>query len=461
MSHYSLQRFARLCVHVYMGHDADVIVIGSGIAGLCCAFHLSKKGKKVIVLESEHVIGGRTSSWTEKDGMQMESGLHKFLGIYRELPRVLKESGVDIHEMLTWVDAMELHNDRGERAYFTSSYRHPLKTARDYLGNNHYLPFGDKIKMLMMGIPGVLRSAMHPGKIDELNIADYARKFGISERTIKDTLHTLTSGVFFLPPHDYSVFTTFSPVVEAIKHGPTFRIGAFNGGMTEVMMNPIAEYVMKHGGAMHTDCMVTDLIVEDGKVTGVFMGNDMLKSNAVVLATSLHPAQQLIAKALPEHPWFKAMLQMKNLSAVTMQCELDAPIFEADHTHFSNTGVCCFGEQSHTTFKETKGRISTILYPPDELIGKNDDALYAYTETELLKAGVDIRGRVKRYRSAKHPYDFYALSPGAEKRRPTQKTPIPGFALAGDYTKQPFIASMEGAALSGKLAARAIFPEIK
>ena len=40
------------------GEDADVIVIGSGIAGLSCAAILATTGKKVTVFESHYEIGG-------------------------------------------------------------------------------------------------------------------------------------------------------------------------------------------------------------------------------------------------------------------------------------------------------------------------------------------------------------------------------------------------------------------
>lgn len=46
--------------------------------------------------------------------------------------------------------------------------------------------------------------------------------------------------------------------------------------------------------------------------------------------------------------------------------------------------------------------------------------------------------------------------PVCPAHRPTQKTPIPNFYLAGDYTKQRYLASMEGAVYSGKLAAKEI-----
>jgi glycine/D-amino acid oxidase-like deaminating enzyme/nitrite reductase/ring-hydroxylating ferredoxin subunit len=44
--------------------DADVCVIGSGIAGLTTAYLLSKEGKKVILLEAGDICGGETSRTT-------------------------------------------------------------------------------------------------------------------------------------------------------------------------------------------------------------------------------------------------------------------------------------------------------------------------------------------------------------------------------------------------------------
>jgi 15-cis-phytoene desaturase len=53
----------------------------------------------------------------------------------------------------------------------------------------------------------------------------------------------------------------------------------------------------------------------------------------------------------------------------------------------------------------------------------------------------------------KTPRSVYIATPGREEFRPDQRTPIGNFFLAGDFTKQPYLASMEGATLSGKLCA--------
>jgi len=51
---------------------------------------------------------------------------------------------------------------------------------------------------------------------------------------------------------------------------------------------------------------------------------------------------------------------------------------------------------------------------------------------------------------------LYREAPGMEPYRPQQATPVPNFFLAGSYTQQDYIDSMEGATISGHRAAQAI-----
>ena len=51
---------------------------------------------------------------------------------------------------------------------------------------------------------------------------------------------------------------------------------------------------------------------------------------------------------------------------------------------------------------------------------------------------------------------LYREAPGLDPFRPDQKTPVPNFFLAGSYTKQDYIDSMEGATLSGRQCAAAV-----
>jgi 15-cis-phytoene desaturase len=150
------------------------------------------------------------------------------------------------------------------------------------------------------------------------------------------------------------------------------------------------------------------------------------------------------------------MLSLDSLSAVSIQMDLDAPALPSDHTNFSNGVLCCFGEQSRTTFTHAPGRLSVILYPPKEFLQMEASAILERTVAEARRIGLDLAGRVRGYRVVRHAHDFYALRPRSEALRPTQATPVPGLTLAGDYTSQPWVASMEGATVSGQRAAEAV-----
>jgi oxygen-dependent protoporphyrinogen oxidase len=53
--------------------QTDIVIIGAGLTGLTAAFHLINKGKKVLVLEKNHWIGGQIRTYAE-DGFLFESG---------------------------------------------------------------------------------------------------------------------------------------------------------------------------------------------------------------------------------------------------------------------------------------------------------------------------------------------------------------------------------------------------
>ncbi|MEM7423722.1 MAG: FAD-dependent oxidoreductase, partial [Pseudomonadota bacterium] len=53
----------------------DVIVIGSGMAGLSCAKVLVEAGLNTVVLDKGRGIGGRLATRRAADGMQFDHGL--------------------------------------------------------------------------------------------------------------------------------------------------------------------------------------------------------------------------------------------------------------------------------------------------------------------------------------------------------------------------------------------------
>ncbi len=67
---------------------ADVIIIGAGLAGLCCARHLHAAGVTAMIRESSNGVGGRVRT-DIVDGFLLDRGFQVLLTAYPECRRVL------------------------------------------------------------------------------------------------------------------------------------------------------------------------------------------------------------------------------------------------------------------------------------------------------------------------------------------------------------------------------------
>lgn len=84
--------------------QTEVVVIGSGIGGLCCAAMLARYGFQVVVCES-HAIAGGAAHGFERNGYTFDSGPSLYSGLsYRPSPNPLRQVLDAIGEDLDWVN---------------------------------------------------------------------------------------------------------------------------------------------------------------------------------------------------------------------------------------------------------------------------------------------------------------------------------------------------------------------
>jgi len=78
-----------------MSTSADVLIIGAGLAGLCCAKRLSEAGIAFQILEASDGIGGRVRT-DEVDGFLLDRGFQVLLTAYPEARNILDYSRLDL-----------------------------------------------------------------------------------------------------------------------------------------------------------------------------------------------------------------------------------------------------------------------------------------------------------------------------------------------------------------------------
>ena len=78
----------------------SVVIIGAGLAGLACAYELSRRGFQVTLLEQSPNLGGKIASWmvqVDNETFKMEHGFHGFFPQYYNLNSIIKELSITNH----------------------------------------------------------------------------------------------------------------------------------------------------------------------------------------------------------------------------------------------------------------------------------------------------------------------------------------------------------------------------
>jgi 15-cis-phytoene desaturase len=122
--------------------------------------------------------------------MPVESGLHKFLGVYRELPGLLVRAAVAVDDVVEWVDLLVYDPGVGPAYFGIAPLHRPLQTLWSTLTYTRFIPTGEKAKLAAMTMGGFKDYANDPERLDEYSVAEYAREHGIEEDFIRRVLNS-------------------------------------------------------------------------------------------------------------------------------------------------------------------------------------------------------------------------------------------------------------------------------
>jgi hypothetical protein len=172
-----------------MKKDADVIIIGAGLAGLTAAKVLKEAGKLVLVLESSDGVGGRVRT-DEVDGFLLDRGFQVFLTAYPEAKRFLNYETLELCKFDP--GALILNQDG------STNLGDPIRQPRSLFSTlfSSAATFADKLRMLR------LKAKLYKKNIDaifaepETTTTEYLKREGFSERIMNQFFRPFMTGIF-------------------------------------------------------------------------------------------------------------------------------------------------------------------------------------------------------------------------------------------------------------------------
>jgi squalene-associated FAD-dependent desaturase len=440
--------------------NPDLVVVGGGWAGCSAAFHASRRGLRVLLLEAGPRLGGRASSFVDPaSGEWMDQGQHLFLGAYRETLKLLAELGTA--SFIEFQDPLRVHflmDDGRLETLRASRLPGPLSLGLG-LANFPALPkAGSAVLKLSLRGGAALGGAFLgrlPSSADHVSVEDWLASCGQDPAITALLWEPMVLAALNARPGQARL-REFLAVLGGgfLRGGSSAALGLARAPLAR-LLEPLPTLLRQQGSDARTGAVVEGVEALSGGGWRVRRaGGSRLDCPGLILALPARRAAGLLGSGLAGRLNLEAQAERPESAIVSVWLWSPGPLLPAD--------ILAFGPQGgappafHWGFSRALDggwRTCIVSSAAQELADKDNALILAELAAFLASRGRPYtwtRARVVKERSATPVFE---TGSGA---RLGQGTALPGLALAGDWTETRLPATIEGAVLSGRLAFEAL-----
>ncbi len=304
-----------------MSQKYDAIIIGGGHNGLINAAYLARAGKKVLVLERRYLLGGATVTEEIYPGFKY-SVFSYVVSILR--PEIIRDLSLPKHGLtILPLESTLTPLPNGDYLYRDGDHfrtlrdiaRHSPRDAGAYDDYSREMFFMAKAVKYMLGIIPSDPTSLNPKDLMGLaGLGKHLRSLGEEKLYTLTKLMTMSAADFLEQwfESDPLKATLSASGIIGTYLGPrspgtayvllhhymgeidgAFRAWGFQKGGTGAIVDAIAGAAREFGVEIRTDAGVTEVIVKNGRATGVVMENgDEIQADIVV--SSLDPKRTFL-----------------------------------------------------------------------------------------------------------------------------------------------------------------------
>jgi len=447
--------------------ELKVIIAGAGLAGLAAAKYLSDAGYRVILLEKREVAGGKASSWQDADGDWLESGLHVFFGAYRNLLSFMREVG--LYDNLTWMPhALTFSYPGGVLSplVFPKRLPAPFHGLTAIARNRGVLTNPDKLRTGIGLLWPILGNQAYISRQDNLTYEEWHLRHGLSRRSLAGFFDTMALALNFGTSREVSAKLLLTVLSHFGKETDASRVAFLKGAPETRLFQPLLALLKPRGVEVQLGAKVRRVLYAPGRnvITGYELEDGAVATGDIYIsAMPAHNLWKVLPDGLRAQEPFSGLRHLHGVPVMTVQLYFDRPVTGVRNLLFSShSHMSVYAElgQICPDFREALGgrsMVELVIAPAAEWFRLSDGELTERIMGEFTERHPAARSaRLLKSTVVRIPQSVYRARPGMDRYRPDQATTIPNFYLCGDYTKQEYLASMEGAVLSGKRVASKI-----
>jgi len=336
-------------------------------------------------------------------------------------------------------------------------------------------------------VPGLLNYNFAMKQIralDGISFADWFRKHGGSQNSLKRMWDAIALALGFIDTEHISarcmltIFMMFAAKTEAS------RLNLLAGSPHEYLHKPIVQYLEAKGAKLYTRRQTRRILFEgegtQTTVTGIVVASgdreETITADVYLAACDIPGIQRLLPAEWRSMPEFDNIYKLDAVPVATVQLRFDGWVTELndeaerkqlDHAagldnllYSTDADFSCFADLALTSpkdyYREGEGSLlQVVLTPGDPFIKMSNEEIAQHALKQVHDLFPSSRElNMTWFNVVKLAQSLYREAPGMDPYQ--QKTPVANFFLAGSYTAQDYIDSMEGATISGMQAAAAI-----
>merc|ERR1719491_809728 len=358
--------------------------------------------------------------------------------------------------------------------------------AAAILTNTKMLTLEEKIRMVPSLLPMLVEGQSFIDAQDELSVLEFMRKYGMPERINEEVFISMAKALDFIDPDKLSMTVVLTAMNRFLNEDNGLQMAFLDGNQPDRVCEPMKQSIESKGGKVLTSSPIQEIITnDDGSIAHLLLRTgEMVVADEYVSAMPVDIFKRMTPERWQTMPYFRQFDELEGIPVINLHMWFDRKLTAVDHLCFSRSPLLSVYAEMSVTCKEyldpDKSMLELVFAPCSPLAGgtvnwiaKSDEDIIDATMGELLRLfpndiandekwpstseqGSEGKAKLLKYAVVKVPRSVYAAIPGRNKYRPSQTSPIPKFTLAGDWTSQKFLGSMEGAVLGGKLAAEVI-----
>jgi squalene-associated FAD-dependent desaturase len=447
----------------------DVVVIGAGFAGLSAAVRLARYGARVLVLEARSRLGGRASTFVDREsGVAVDNGQHVLMGCYRETLAFLRDiDAIDRVRMQPRLRVPMIDRDGTLSKLDCPSFPPPLHLLTG-IWDWRALDWRDR--MAVLRLIGPLRLAARQVRAEEHGKQPPRRIAASPGETVESWLvrNGQTPRLRELLWEPLALAALNQPPTHAAAPVFTRVLGEIFGSgdgassivlpavpLDDLYVAPACRFLEERGCEIRTSATAVISLDADG-VVAVRSGGQRWPVEAVISAVPWFAIGELFeGNARELQPLLARARSMTSSPIVTVNLWFDRTVLDEPFVGLPGRAMQWAFEQPESA-SGAASRVSLVSSGATPLVNRTNADLMALAHEELRDAlprtreATLVRGLVVR-----EPRATFSLAPG-EPERPGTLPPVRGLYLAGDWIQTGLPATIESAVRSGHRAAEAV-----